>query len=276
MNEQNNIQQEEILESQADVSQLQNKSQKKKVNLKLAIAFGLLFFIGIVSVILYKTTSIFSNQINTQIPNNIESSRTDTEISVSNSNTNVGNDDSSLHAIEDELVTNENERTYISEKFGISFKYLYSMGDDETMEVKELGNKIYVYSSNYSYDTGQYVEIFSKEPNDTLTEAIKKQFLEGYLESDCEVYIKNDEYYPKNYPENYEVASIRVTGDFNDLGEWYELLKNCPPTYTESNGRSFFLSDKNNPDKFLFFFIGQYPISASNNLTWEETVRFDD
>lgn len=169
-----------------------------------------------------------------------------------------------------------NQKRYVSKTKGISFVYLEEQGG-ETTKVEEQGNKIYLYGASYEPTSGQYVEVFSKGSQDSLLVALEKQFLENYSASDCEVYNSDS---PSKYPESYEIANIRVAGGWVDMEDLFARYDKCPPIYTESNGLSFFLMDKNHPDKYLFFSIGQYGISGesidSGGRAWQDTVEFLD
>jgi len=164
-------------------------------------------------------------------------------------------------------------KTYTSQKLGVSFQYLVSQGDP----IIEEGNKIYVGGKD-----GQWVEVFSKNSNDDLAAAIKKQLLANISEKDCyvETYPARSGFSgPNYYPSNYEMASISYP--VTDPENFLEAMENtkCPKTYQSSNGVSYFLADKNYPSKFFFFSIGQYAILAEpgnineGKKTWQDTFK---
>ncbi|MDD2822642.1 MAG: prepilin-type N-terminal cleavage/methylation domain-containing protein [Candidatus Daviesbacteria bacterium] len=158
---------------------------------------------------------------------------------------------------------------YISPKLKVAFNYLVNQ-DGQKALVKESGSKIYVYIEGTSFDKGQYVEVFNKNKSDTLAEAIEKQFLGGISKTDCFV----APYTVKSSLANYSADTISYPKNA-DLGPG-EIPAKCPQKYSESNGISYFLADSNHPDKFLFFSIGQYGISAGNNILWQDTIIFTD
>ena len=167
-----------------------------------------------------------------------------------------------------------NQKKYINPKLGISFLYLTTDAFDNktTFTTKEVGNKVYVYPEKHSYETGQYIEVFEKDPNKTLEQAIKTTFLENYSEEKCTTYIEK---LSSEYPTSYVKAIIKVPGGFTDMMEMSEKARECPKTYTQTNGISFFLMDKNYPSKFAFFSIGQYGIAANkDNVMWQDTIEF--
>lgn len=179
-----------------------------------------------------------------------------------------------------EPTISPNSNLFSSDKLGISFLYakLGETGNNSTkVNVREIGNKVYVYVNNIANakpESGQYVEVFQKNPTDSLEQAIKKQFLSGISENDCFIRISTD----KNLPSNFTKATIGypLPTNTNEQPAFYYGEK-CPENYRESNGISYFLADKNNPNKFLYFSIGQYGIGAetSNNSTmWQDTIKF--
>lgn len=170
-----------------------------------------------------------------------------------------------------------NQKKFVSPKLGISFLYL----DDyvgETIKTKEVENRVYVYSSNNSYDTGQYVEVFQKDPSDTLTEALNKDFLSSdSYKANCSVVDTLVYSNQSEYPNSYQLANIKVKKETNDMEELFAELDKCPSPYTQSNGISYFLMDSEHPDKFLFFSIGQYVINAfETDTAWQDTIKFTD
>jgi hypothetical protein len=176
---------------------------------------------------------------------------------------------------EQEELPEPGQKKYVSEILGIGFYYLENQGN-QTISIHESGNKVYVNYDSSEPESGQYVEIFAKSPDDTLVEAVEKRLLSGYSEEDCEVYVVDTGM--DQYPDTYEKVNIRVAPEWEDMQEFFRLYENCPFRYTQSNGISYFLGDSEHSDKFLFFSIGQYGISASAEGTkgWQDTIEFLD
>jgi cytoskeletal protein RodZ len=169
-----------------------------------------------------------------------------------------------------------NQKKYINPQLGISFLYLSidPLDNTATFATKEVGNKVYVYNTKYSYESGQYVEVFNKNSDLTLKEAINKTFLENYSQDKCVVSTNESS---NKYPSTYTLATIKVPGEFTDMLDMSERVKNCPKIYTQFGGSAFFLMDQQHPDKFVFFSIGQYGIFANeDNTMWEATIKFLD
>jgi len=165
------------------------------------------------------------------------------------------------------------QKRYTSPQLGISFLYL-SSSQGSSFGVKEISNQVYLYDLNYEYDSGQYLEVFTKESDQTLKEAIEQTFLEGYTADKCIATVSPAS---GEYPSNYIEGNITVPGEFTDIEEMALKWQECPQPYVRTNGISFFLMDGDKPDKFVFFSIGQYAILAGpGDLTWQDTIVFLD
>ena len=172
---------------------------------------------------------------------------------------------------EDTAVTGQ--KKYTSPQLGISFLYL-SSSQGSSIKIKEVANKVYIYDSNYDYDSGQYVEVFDKEPDQTLKQTIEETFLKDYSADKC---IASSYPASEEYPSTYIQGNIIVPGEFTDIEEMALKWQECPQPYVRTNGISYFLMDGDKPDKFVFFSIGQYSILAgTEDLTWQDTIVFLD
>jgi len=179
-----------------------------------------------------------------------------------------------------EDTTIAGQKRYVSPSLGVEFLYSVkqSTTDQTTINVKEIANKIYLYAEGTKPESGQYLEMFSKKANQTLTDALAEQFLTGDYKNDCKVtaftHLVGD---ISDYPETYSRANIEVNGEFSGYDELVPLLAKCPSPYTQSNGVSYFISDPDHPQQFAFISIGQYAIMAdvNNNIAWEKTIKFN-
>lgn len=175
-------------------------------------------------------------------------------------------------SIEDTGVVNQ--KRYTNPGFGISFVFPGKFAG-ETLDVKELGNKIYLYDTKYPYTQGQYIEVFQKNPADTLEQAIQKQFLTDISPNDCFVKdAKPDQ--GANFPVNYEVKTLGYPVDPNSDLPFFAQPNKCPTPYAETNGMLYFLGDTKHPKIFLFFSIGQmsFPITENSQTSWQDTIQF--
>lgn len=167
-----------------------------------------------------------------------------------------------------------NLKKYIFNSLGVSFT-VFSPAQREPIIVEKEGNKIYVGGK-----TGQSVEIFSKNSNQTLQQAIENQFLTNYSKTDCFVIKTNHNSSARSYPTSYETAEISYPrpaniGATNDGEPWFANSKKCPTNYSRTNGIRYFLGDQNHPDIFVFFSIGQYAIFGDADYgTWQYTIEF--
>lgn len=162
---------------------------------------------------------------------------------------------------------------YTSKKLKIVFNYL-PFTEGMNTGVKEEGNRVYVGDKNTKVEGGQYVEVFQKDPKESLNDAVKKKFLAGKSDNDCFVVPSKVKFiiYPKSF-QAVEIAFLKPTGGQEP---WWSPSDKCNPDYEQTNGIRYFLGDSQHPDRFLFFSIGQYAIKAGADLAWQDTIRFLD
>ncbi|MEI6690224.1 MAG: hypothetical protein WCL07_00580 [bacterium] len=176
--------------------------------------------------------------------------------------------------------SNLNIKTFTSEKLGITFKYQEKYkGSNEVIAAKEIGSKVYVYSSNMQFDKGQYVELFDKDASDSIDSAIAKSVLFGYLPEDCPITIKGTKGSFGNtqvYPDGYNTATIGLPASFSkDMETAGPYVDKCPSKYLSFGGVAYFLIDQAHPTKLAFFSIGQYALTGDKaDNSWQDTFRF--
>jgi hypothetical protein len=171
-------------------------------------------------------------------------------------------------------------KTFTSDDLGISFTYNADQNADGSADTtaKQSGDKAYVYYSASPMEQGQWVEKFSKDPKDSLTAAIQKQFLTKYSSKDCYAlnltdYYKNFQVEPPNLPANVQEAVIAYPQPADPADPFWQNAAKCPPTYSATNGISYFWMDSNHPNEYFFFSIGQYAIFAdtTGQKNWQDT-----
>lgn len=170
----------------------------------------------------------------------------------------------------------EGQEKYINHTYGFSFEFPTVL-QGEPINVKEVGNKIYVYNFKYPYTQGQYVEIFPKSASDTLDQAIQKQFLTNIAPKDCFVKdAKGDTL--ASFPATYSIKTLGYPVDENTDVPAFAQPNKCPEPYAATNGISYFLGDSKHPKFYLFFSIGQYGIDVQSpqKKGWQDTVLFTD
>lgn len=180
-------------------------------------------------------------------------------------------------------------KDFVSEKLGVAFNYLPHPDNPYKSfnQVEEVGNRVYVGAGDL--EDRQFVEVFRKDKNQTLEEAFKNTVLKGAY-PDCVVTVYKDEDYggfitsQMTTPGDYLFISMDYDGDklsqedieIRDsdevFGNFSLLSKKCGP-YSGSNGLSYFLYDKNYPDRFFFFSIGQYGINDRQGNLWQYTFQ---
>jgi hypothetical protein len=143
--------------------------------------------------------------------------------------------------------------------------------------VKETGDKVYVYIEPLQPESGQWVQVYRKPPEQSLEDAIRQQVLKGVAAQDCQVVSSDDPVAGQVNPPTFRFARIDVP---RTPGEDYEALiakaKKCPQPYAAIGGMAYFLADTAHPDRFLFFSIGQYVIPLGQDRTWQSSIGFLD
>jgi hypothetical protein len=232
----------------------------------IALSIGI-FFAG---VYYQKNTNLAIEKSSPTVP--VPTSTTQPTILPSQTPNPSSSDSGKLTTTDFPKSTNANVKRFISKNLGITFTYLEKQ-DQGKITVSESGNKIYVYPSSMQATSGQYVEIILKDKNETLSDAIKRTVMKGYSTNDC---LLKDVNKPA-YSTDFRVISINVPiNDNDDPSTVEEKAKKCPPKYTAYGGMSFFIEDKNHPDKMLFFSIGQYGITTEGNKFWQDTIQLLD
>ena len=170
--------------------------------------------------------------------------------------------------------------TYTSKRLKLSFSYFQSTNSPHKLEVEEEGNKIsiFVVGSSGEKWVPKFVQVFDKNPEKSLSEAVSENFLNSYSPDNCG--IKEDELEKKYkmYNPDFEYATIRVLGIASDTSYEESRAKAalCPEDYISFNGIRYFVMDKKHPGRYAFVDIGQDNISAYPNMSWDMTIRFLD
>jgi hypothetical protein len=181
--------------------------------------------------------------------------------------------------------------TYTSSKLGISFTYNsfspIPNGNGQYFYISEIDDKIFLYENMKTNKPflgtdadfltsiapgSKYVEVFNKDPNQSLTDAIKQHFLAGYSQDDC--IIKVNRYGHPREDETFQTASIILPVlPENNRAQLEALSNKCPKYSTPLYGVSYFMMDPAHPSKFLFVVDGQDNLpSGVGGLTWDRTI----
>ncbi len=173
-------------------------------------------------------------------------------------------------------VDNSSSRTttreFRSQRLGVSFTYA-SQDLGKQILVEEAGSTIYIHPENVAREQGQYVQVFSKSRDISLSQAIQQQFLSAQQLTKCQV--KNGMDADGAQPTNgiAAIISFPLSTDANTDG--LGLRQNCPDQYSLTNGLSFFWTDGEQSTTFVFFSIGQYFIpSTTAGTSWHTTLHF--
>lgn len=182
-------------------------------------------------------------------------------------------------------------KLFYSPKLGVGFTYFNDDPNERTL-VREEGNKIYLYLEEWGFDTEskKSIEVFDKNPNDTLTQAITKQFLNKPNTKKCFVEEESNIYKDWNLRDGYagpftppnQYTAVYIFTKYDDEKEC-----NIAPYYRLSDGignaNAGFLLDKTNSSKYVAIQnppVDQGSISSGYKdkslqlLTWTDTIRF--
>ena len=179
--------------------------------------------------------------------------------------------------------------TYTSNNLGVRFTYPIQV---EALKffTREIGNKIYLYdnyhkeSFNHSFSgtdadflksiaPGAFsVEVITKDPQQSLADAIKQQFLTGYSATDCYVNTTRDGH-PRG-DESIQTAIIDFPHHSNQTREQLVAsVSKCSKYVRSFDSVNYFMMDPKHPSKLLFVKIGQYNIpSGESGLTWDRSI----
>jgi hypothetical protein len=172
---------------------------------------------------------------------------------------------------------------------GISFTYIPFLpnGIGQYFYTKEIGDTVYLYenlSTNRSFsgtDTeflqtiapgSKYVEVFNKDPQLSLQDAIRQQFLTGYAETDC--FVASTPYGHPREDESFQTGFINYSRQPVQTRTQLDALVAKCPKYVTFMGVSYFMMDTKHPNKLLLVKDGQDNLpSGVGGLTWDGTIK---
>ena len=132
---------------------------------------------------------------------------------------------------------------FTSSFLGVSFKY-----NSKAVVVIVDANKIYFDSPSDALKgnhSSGYIEVFAKNINDSLIDAIWKNALAGFSMSQCEVEITKGFQYLNRFTVAHVLAT-KVQGYNNYMGS-------CPSDYLDAGAPGQFIYDPSHPNIFLFW-----------------------
>lgn len=148
---------------------------------------------------------------------------------------------------------NPQAKLYVSKKLELNLYYLPARHDG----VKEEGNRIYVTNGG----SEQFVEIFSKNGDETMIDAINRILLKKFDKEKCIVVSKLEKEQTKLYDSSTPLWNLPI-------GKLYEIEDKtrqyvddayyCPMDYSQANGARYFVEDEDDKTKFYFYELGQY------------------
>ncbi len=175
-------------------------------------------------------------------------------------------------AVSATAVPGQGVTTFTSTALGIRFTYL-SEQQEQRIGVREVGDKIYVYPTSMQPEAGQWVRVFRKPAAQSLDVAVRTQLLQGYAESDCRAALAADPIAGQSNPPGRVFARIEAPARPGESVEARAArTQKCPQPYAAVGGIAYFMADTTQPDRFVFFSIGQYAIMSAGGRPWQNTV----
>lgn len=184
----------------------------------------------------------------------------------------LGITNADLEEVEASEISASNVREYVNEELGIRFIYPDTY-EGQKVNVKAIGNKVFVYHLEPIED-GQSVEIFDRNPNDTLKISIEKQFNLDDLPN-CWITESNDVQGSIGGNQYGSLTINALTFPHSGDGPWFDNQGYCPAGYGKTNGFRYFYSWPGS-NKFAFLDIGQYGIPVYGGPYWQDSIEFLD
>ncbi len=178
-------------------------------------------------------------------------------------------------------------KLFYSDKLGVGFTYAPRKDFPELTPdtVTEIDNIIYLSEkesatpSKLKEGYGLSLEVFTKDPKDTLDQAVTKEFLAGADSKNCFIVSQKDSKIPyaKNGPFVISEIGYPPSEDSAIVGD------KCPlkaQPYAQTNAAQFFFAEKKDSSQYGFLGLGQGAFTADSGIngdnvgSWTDTIRF--
>lgn len=174
-------------------------------------------------------------------------------------------------------------KLFYSPKLGVGFTYSLLDGfssDKYEVPVAEEGNGViigYPEKKGTPASGRKSLQVFNKDPKDTLEQAITKEFLQGVNSKKCFAQKYEKEYLSKENTQ-YKYAQIFYTPTQGEEVVINNGIENCPEKihdYVRTNASLYFFEDTRVPSKYVFVIIGQESIAYSGigSEDWSGSIR---
>ncbi len=246
----------------------------------LGMIYGI---IGIACILVFSIAAyvIFQNMTATPMAVNTNETSTTAVSNITNT-TNTTNQEAApltkqqkLDALFDIRSKKAETKLFYSEKLGVGFTYLPYSEYNPSVEVMvtEKGDTIYVHDAKYEPETGQSIQVFTKDEKLTLEEAMTDRFLKDYKKTDC---FATADSRTDFMPNGYTAAVISFSEELAAKdGPWWDIGDKCPVGYTATNGIQYFVMNSAVPGKFLFLKLGQDSMARDGSIV-EDGKEFHD
>ncbi len=167
--------------------------------------------------------------------------------------------------IQNSSSSTEQTQTFSSPSFGITFKYF-----PQTMVVENDGNIVYVdFLQSHQPREGDSMQVFKKNPSDSLSAAIKNVVFSGQLPSLCSISLNT-------HDNVYIAGGNTVTASISDSNYHYGSSISTCTKYADGGSprsSSFFLEETTHPELFYFITTGSAFGAHTNTIDWIYTLK---
>lgn len=149
-------------------------------------------------------------------------------------------------------------KLYYSKKWHLGFTYL--LENEQRIKAIEEGNKISLGE--------QFIEIYEKEPKETIAEAIEKEFLNGYDPEYCFVKVHESEIEGQQYARiDYPYPSSSLM----DAPVWHGARR-CPEKYTKTYKDRYFIIREDQPEYLIFVDLGG-DVGHDHEMVFQKPIK---
>ncbi|MBE0573569.1 hypothetical protein IH575_01560 [Candidatus Dojkabacteria bacterium] len=191
----------------------------------------------------------------------------DSTVSYTTVVTRVSSPVADLDKIPDKLEDKDIETISLtSDVLKLSFNYQRNVGGYD-VGTSRVGNKLSVRAANQTTEDAQYIELFSKKPEESFADAVRRIFLAGVPETFC---------YFKEEASGFTFENSGFVSGSLEAGTGVRP-EQCPGPYTKNTaeGKRFFIYNPATPDRFGFVFVGNTFVPGSTVRThWFESLQF--
>lgn len=184
------------------------------------------------------------------------------------------NNQSAENSSQVESRLKDGTQTYTSDKLGLTFTYDPKPSESFDVKVTEKDNKVYLYGSNETPEQGKVIEMFTKESDQSLKDAIQTKLLARTNPADC--FVADIQRSPQDpRPLTFQFSEISYPAPDDPSAPFWQNSTKCPQAYAKTNAVQYFMMDSAYPDKFYFLKLGQDSITSDGREAADDGSRQD-